>query len=493
LGSGEREGSLPVGRQADQAGKGSGRATDLRILAETPAQRIPAPAQAPDPGFAGTGSAGGCLALAGFALWFVLFSSCFFVTPCHAQWGVYASSRDAYALYRGDRTGLFFPQKDPEEQELSLGPLVFRPGLAVSETYTSNLTFSSMDAQEDFVTRLFPALGLKLPYKRATFEAEYLGDLAWYSRQARFNADDHYLTARVQANLFRDSWLFINSVTGLLYTPVEDVRTYIPELNQRRRFNYYNNYIAFHPASYRKFGVSVRYGNYMTRFQKAADTEGDYTIHMPGVLLGYFIQRKTRLLLGYGFTGYTSKQAFPSSDYQEHSLIFGVEWSLAERLRMTAEGTYNWDRFTDISESLQVWGARVNARYTPLKRLAFEANYRRSARPTLSFTGERFDPLTDTFSIYYIEDVADLSCEYHFRRNLLVWANVMYKRFDYPQAGGTGESRLDNIYGGTLQVIYTFRPWLRLSLSGGYSRDDSNSPFESYENISGQFFVQGCL
>jgi len=64
---------------------------------------------------------------------FVLFLTLVFVTPSYAQWGIYYSPRAAYSLYRGDRDGLFFPRKDPEEPELSLGPVANRPGLGLSE------------------------------------------------------------------------------------------------------------------------------------------------------------------------------------------------------------------------------------------------------------------------------------------------------------------------------------------------------------------------
>jgi hypothetical protein len=157
---------------------------------------------------------------------------------------------------------------------------------------------------------------------------------------------------------------------------------------------------------------------------------------------------------------------------------------------MDVLGSYNWDQFTDLSNSIQIWGARASVKYQPLQRLTFHATYERSSQPTMSFTGDRFNPLTETFSVYYIQDVAAVSCEYHFRENLLAWMNLTYRRLDFPEDGRTGLARLDNIYGGTVQVIYKFRPWLRFSVAGGYSRDDSTEVYEGFENITSQIYAQ---
>ena len=434
-----------------------------------------------------------------------------FVAPAHAQWGAYQTHRGAYTFHRGDRDGMFFPRKELFEPEFSLGPVVIRPGLGFSETYTSNLTLAPYtiytrdqdgnirsrpgNVQEEFITQLFPALGVKLPYKRNTFEVEYLGALSWYSRATEYDADNHYLTARAQLNVLKDSWIHIQSIYGMLFTPVEDVRTDAEDLNRRRRFNALNNYVGFHSPWHKKFIFSFQYNNAIHRFVRTEDVEGDYTRHQPGILLGYTVLPRTRLLLGYDFSYHTTRQQREegSSDYQEHSLVYGVEYQMAQRFTMTLTGTYNWDEFKD-AESLGVWGARVNARYTPLKRLSFWASYERTTRPTQSFTGERFDPDDpDTVTLYYIEDVANLACEYEFRWNLLLWANATYKRFDFPDTRQTGLSRIDNTYVGTLQVIYKFRTWLRLGVAGGYSWNDSNAPNERYEGIMGQVYVQGYL
>jgi len=425
-----------------------------------------------------------------FLAFVLLASSLLSVRPCHAQWGFYTSNRNAYVPFRGDQRGIFFPEKDPEEPEISAGPVVFRPGLGVSETWTSNPTFAPVDTEDDFITRLFPALRVELPYKRDLFEAEYMGDFGWFSRNPRFDADNHYFTARARVKALEDSWLFFQSVTALLYTSVEDIRLYIPELDHRRRFNYYSNTVSFNPPTYKKLSLMVQYSSALSRYQNEADQEGDNTYNNPSLSLGYLVWPRTRLVLGYGFIDYASQQRYPSSDYREHKLFFGVDWSVADRLNMNLEASYNWDEFTDISDSVQLWGAKMKVRYRPLERLSLEAGYERSSQPTLTFTGERFDPLTDTYSIYYVQDIADLSCEYQFRRNLTLWLNFMYKRFDYPADARAGTARLDSIYGGTAQIVYAFRPWLRLSVAGGYSRDDSSEVYEDYENIASQAYVQ---
>ena len=106
-------------------------------------------------------------------LLFTVLFSIFVPSTLHAQWEYLKSYRYGYELSMEGRQGqFFFPSKDPEEQEVTLGPVVVRPGLGVSETYSNNITLQKTDKKEDFFTNLFPAVLFHLPFRQHNFEME---------------------------------------------------------------------------------------------------------------------------------------------------------------------------------------------------------------------------------------------------------------------------------------------------------------------------------
>jgi len=417
-----------------------------------------------------------------------------------AQWGRSNTSPFGYDFVDIRLQGrLFFPQKDPEEQEITLGPLVTRPGLGISNTYSDNITFWEESALEDFITRLFPALYFQLPYRSHRFEIEYLGDYSWHSSHSRYDAQNHQFAGRAELAFSKTFRVNIGSFFGILNTSTEDIPkpptdpADVPEweqqFNRRRGFHSYHNYIDS-IFQKKRVGIQVRYFNSMSKFRSMSDKVDDSAIHNPSVRLSYNILPRTRLILKYGFAyldgeGVLVQGRQTSTDSEEHRLYFGTDFTLLKKIRAEILGTYNWLEYKDEALGTSFWGIRSAIHYSPFKRLRFRLDFSRSSMPTFSFTGDR----SALGAVYYIELNNSFSMEYDFSDRLFFWINLLYRNFRYA-GSALPQKRIDDNYAGAIQVIYKIRYWLSVGLFGGHTWNNSTMDHESFKETRGQIYIQ---
>ena len=420
-----------------------------------------------------------------------------------AQWGPNNSIKYLYVPYSDQEGSLFFPRKDPEEQEISLGPVVVRPGIGVSETYRTNLTLSEDNQKEDFFTSLFPALQFTLPYKRHRFGIEYLGDFVWYSKNPRFDTNNHYFFGFAQFSFFKDLRLSVENFTGLLHTPVEDTvdqetlenqqdPAFISQFKRRIPYHNYGSHVSIDKKFGNQFDFRVDYDSRIQRFQNTRDQNDNFISNAPGISAGYLLFRKTRFLLGYIFEDWAGDRSTPTSSvtHTQHQLVYGIEWHHHSDILLDAKGTYNWLEYPNPGFSSQYWGANLHFRYSRFRRIILDLLFSRTTYPTFFYTGEKLEQPSSSYSF---ENQGSLSMAYKFRENFLAWINFSYRNVVYKNSLGTERDRIDNLYGGTLQFIYELRPWLRMGLTGGYSKGESNFDGESFSDQVFQFYVQGAF
>lgn len=418
-----------------------------------------------------------------------------FATPAGGQWFSVQGFRDVFTPLAYEKQGLYFPVKNPEDQEISLGPVVVRPGLGVMQSYSSNVTLTEDNPKEDYVTSLAAALLFELPYKRNTFEVDYLGDYSWFARNSRYDSLDHSFSARGRLYFWKDTQLYLSHYTGLVSTAVEDIPntdglTPLQVLNfdRRRRFRHHRSMVQLHYGLRRRLRVTVEYENAVNIFEKSIDAGDNFISHKPSMLLGYRILRKTRLLAGYTYLAFNGEETDPTSsfDHREHSAVYGLEWNYSDKIRADLIGTYNWLDYFKAGLSSQYWGARVQVRYIPRSRTTFFLTLSRQTYPAFEFTGRRA-------AIFYLENLVSLSFKYNVRHNLVTWLNFTYKGLRYERSPVTGIAQAEDILGVTGQVVYELRHWLFLGLLAGYGQDDSKVPGEGYRATRVKLYVQGAF
>jgi hypothetical protein len=408
----------------------------------------------------------------------------------HAQMSPFPSVRYGLTAYSKDRLGLYFPTKDPEEQEITVGGVIVRPGVGLKESYSSNITLSENDKKNDFITDVAPALMLEIPYRRHTFDIEYVGVLTYYRDNPFFDADNHFIQARAQLLGLRDTLqINVRHLFGVFYTPTEDIPNVTDEdaqlFNRRRGLNYYQSTAT---VLYRKdlFSAHAEYTNEINVFHRDIDKRDDSDGHRALLFLGYNLRPKTRLLLGYTFEHLDGAQkgGLPSIDHNEHGLVYGFELQVLKKVEAQIRGTYNWLDYQDLGIELDYPGAWVNVSYRFLERCTLYFSFQRMTKPSYFYTGQR-----EKGGFFYIETNGSASLEYQFRRNILLWSSLLYRNFRYPEQF----RRLDDQYGGIVQLIYSLRPWLRLGAIQGYTINQSTLQGQDFEEMRTQLYVQSAF
>ena len=419
----------------------------------------------------------------------------------HAQWTPFKSrGGHVYNPYTQRLQGYFFPQKDPEEQEITLGPLIVRPGFAVTNTFSSNITLWNAEEQEGFYTDFFPALLFQLPHRLNNFEIEYMGDFSLYPSNSRYNEQDQFFAARAHLSLMKSFEIRVESQFGITHTAPEDIPSPPSNPNQRpqceEQFNRRRGLDVSHSTlhlTYQKerLKTSLNYVNYMTLFHKTIDKQDNINTHNPSLRLQYRIQARTQAILGYDFSIMDQKDdlsqpGFVSSDRTEHKVVFGCESRLFKKIYARLLGTYNWLKYKDQDRSGNYWGASCHVRYALSKRLRFFFRFARLSRATFYYTGDR---LEDRGALFFIDTNGAFSIVYEFRQRVVFESNLHYINNKYSD-NAQEMSRTDDEYGGRLQVTYKLRHWLRIGIAGGYRQKDSNLPEESFSEAGGQMTIQ---
>jgi hypothetical protein len=411
----------------------------------------------------------------------------------YAQWEYVQSYHYGYSLHSQQSEAFFFPPKDPEEQEITLGPLTVRPGLGVSETYSNNITLWKVDQKEDFITKAFPALLLHLPYRRHSFEVEYMGDFSWYAENSKYDANNHLVRGTAHVRSTKSLDLRLTQVFGILDTPTEDIpqeaETNPVFLDRRRGYNLYSTDVAVFYERGRSH-LQVFYDLLANSYHETMDQGDDFLQHQPSIQVGYGLFEKTVLFVGYRFTDFLNSRPAdqPSIQHTGHQALARVTIRFHQKLEGYLEGNYNWQDYVDIG-GFEFVGANADLAYTPFTRLGLYLRYSRDSSPVFTYQAPGI-----LGSGFYETDTVFLSLRYDFRYNLLLWCNFVFRNFRYPkEASTTGASRLDQEYGGLLQLAYRWRPWLRFSLIGAYTTLDSNLVEREFSEARGQFIVQAAF
>ncbi len=409
------------------------------------------------------------------------------VDAAQAQMAPLLSVRYGLTSYSKDLKGLYFAMKDPEEQEITIGGVVVRAGLGVKQTYSNNITLAEREEKKDFITDVAPALMFEVPYRRHTFSIEYLGVLTYYRDNSSFDTNNHFVQARAQLLGLRDTvQINVKHIFGLFSTPTEDIPNAKDEeaevLNRRRRLNFYQSGLN---VLYKKnlFSVYLDYSNEINSFHRDIDKRDDLDNHRTFAVFGYNVRPKTRLLIGHTFEygDGPNKGSLPSIDHTEQGVIYGIELLAMRKIEAEVRGSYNWINYTDLGIKLSYPGAWANVTYRPFERCALYLSFQRMTKPSFFYTGER-----ERGGFFYIETRGTASVEYKVRRNVLVWSSLLYRNFRYPKQF----RRIDDQYGGIVQVIYSMRPWLRLSAVQGYTINHSTLVDQDFEEMRTQFQVQ---
>jgi hypothetical protein len=351
----------------------------------------------------------------------------------------------------------------------SIGPLLLRPHLDVTERYDSNISYRPSDQVSDFITTLSPGLTLYLGKPELNFiSLTYVLDSLFYADNNALNGNNHSISLQSQVQGSRIS------LTGRDRIQLFSNRILGAELNslQGQRLIDYNTYSDVYKLTY---AISEKTSVYLEGSYDAIDYQGeaaqsflDYNNLVGTAGFGYLAFPKTAFFgeLYYGQTATDPNSAsVPKSPHSDVlGGFFGAQGLFTARLSGTIKAGYEVREFSDGTSPPGgiVVVVALDHKFTE-KRTA-SLNYVR--RSTISVQSGNTPYILGAVTAQLVQKIGTTG-------KWISRLGIAYTSYDYQ--GNVFANREDSLYTITANLDYLIRPWLTTGLNYEFGKFESNS------------------
>jgi hypothetical protein len=352
----------------------------------------------------------------------------------------------------------------------SIGPLILRPQLGVSERFDSNIYFQQRDETADLITVISPGLNLFVGKADRNFLAlDYVMDAQFYLDNDQINTVNHLLAFRDRLERARltvkgdDSVQWISGILSgsLIFsrtTPVD-------------RTVQYHHYTV-------SYSVTEKTSIYLDGLYSGVDYQSDIPLYDSETIRGTagfaFKRSEKTSFFGELYYGQTSVNPNSSSLADSPRLTYaggfvGARGEFTSKLRGTIKAGYERREFTNNQGSD---GAPV---------VEAALDYRVREKTLLSLTYQRASGTSvDTAGTSYVSDTAGFRVTQAFgtKAKWLATFAAQYAGYDYGVA-----NRQDRLYNFNLGMAYRLQIWLTAGLNYEFEKFESNLPVLQDYNV----------
>lgn len=356
------------------------------------------------------------------------------------------------------------------------GPVSITPTLGTELKYRSNIYLQETDETDSWIALARPAVTARLQDRDNIYNVGYRGEASWYTEDSRGNENGYF-----DNTLFADAYLVLDE-NWIAEAYVEWAALHEDRgtgLSEGAIGNNISEPIEYNQSD---VGGSIQYDSgvgrlklsagYMDReyqnfreFTRSRDREETRF----GATFYYPLAPKTDILIDYTYADIEYPNPFeqvPLLDSQETTLQVGLEWEITPNMTSRAQAGYVDKEFDDpdrkdwdgIGWELELWMQPRD-------------------QDTIVIIGSRA-PEETTLQGDFIK-----------RETLKVdWTHNWSDRVDTVLGGSIGRDtyeqsfndRVDDIYGASLRVNYTFRRWANVYTGYRYDNKDSSTDGLSY-------------
>lgn len=350
--------------------------------------------------------------------------------------------------------------------------------LSIAEFYSDNIYLDYTNIQDDFFTRISPALNLKTALtENARIGFSYTGVFDYYCNADNFRFDNH----------FGDINFEIDSPKGSLFqvgVKVEDsAKQPFSESDQSKDYLSTEFYSGLDWKLNPITTLGAGYEHIFRRFDERRYQRDDYVKNNFNLSVLVIRNKKLPWLTEYRHEQQKNDNMQPDpTELIYQAVLTGFSFRPERRLSGTLEFGYFWTEFND-QDTFDGWMTDTDLKY------------RIGGFSDISLTAQRGVEVSDRVARdtldYYIYAGIGVIFGYHRFAPLQLFFEATYQNRDYRLVGSPSSGRDDDLYRIALRSGYQLREWLTLSLDYSYRSNRSDQAIQEYdENL---FMIEATI
>jgi hypothetical protein len=369
----------------------------------------------------------------------------------------------------------------------------FQPFINVDITWLDNLYQTTSDKKSDSISYIRPGIWIAFPGSdQEILSLKTSSKSAGGVSLSRFNDND---TIRYQTYLFyspefemygknttyneinhkAEGYFLYNFPGGLSFELMDQFIANHDDLSiYDNALTYNNNYAAttLTMRATEKLMFRIDYSLYNVNYERVANYN-DRVDNSTSAYVFFHVLPKTSLFFQYKFTdvNYDSHNTGNtlSIDSTENSYLLGARWNVTDKTTGTVKAGYHDKKFDlDSIHKAHIMNVEVNA------------NYKMTAKTTISLTGKSEISETDQDLAYYVESNNVLAVYQHaLTDKLTAYLSLYYNHEDYGKL-----DRTDHTFDISPSLSYVYKKWLSLNVAYTFENADStgSAAVEDYKS-----------
>lgn len=358
------------------------------------------------------------------------------------------------------------------------GGTELHPAITLSYRYDDNVYLTDGDMAkktDDSLYVISPSVELKRSHDSRIYSLTYKADIYRYSEETKEDKETHTGTAYINTRVIGGLKLMLRDTYVKTADPASSELTDMDERTQNLfQCSLGSNVIG-------RLSFSLKYSNtrhkYEDDFNKSYLEKYDRTEEAYGGEFTLALLPKTSFFLEYSqrTIAYDDVIAGDLRDSESDYVFLGVKGQLTSKSAINLGVGYA-GRDYEASDKEDINSLVVS--------LTFDYQY--SSRTRLSLTGKK--DITESFFSsaagnynYYVENLFSLKVPVRISNKVASSFGVFYGINEYNETALGGE-RKDNLFGGSVDLNYNIKSWLKTGVAYNYKERNSDIDSEDYQN-----------
>jgi polysaccharide biosynthesis protein VpsM len=378
-------------------------------------------------------------------------------------------------------------------KSVRVGPMDLTPLIEVSESYSDNIFWNNLNRKGSMITQIRPGLQLNLEHQLDRYALNYTFNSMQFHSSPHDNFVDHYLGG--QAHMEFSSRHRLNMDARFIYAHNQRGTVFSQGVVAPNLITYPDEYIQT------GFGANYRYGvaeaplnlellfnlndyTYQNHRDRLAQWDRTETVVTPGIYYRLFPSLYLAGQVETTFINYKNDLSqvlagvngnITNLSYDKERYLLGTIWNPTEKTNARIKAGYLQQNFIDKSlPSLTDFTWDIGLDWMPRSYSRVNVTSSRDVLPTF---GAGFARLIDNFELGWTHD----------------WTDRFSSRIygTYQHADNKGATRVDDYYGGRIDIGYRMQRWLGLGVTYTYLSQISSSTQLNYDQNVVMFYISG--